>query len=122
MVLVAALLPGGIAVAVPDFKPDTALYGLLELLQFQKFRAVVCGQAFELLPEIRGASLQPVKYSPDSSRFPIWQFENQLLPGHSFCQGQKYRPAPGFTHYHIHFPVPVFFPLVDVLGAVCYAG
>ena len=71
MVLVAALLPCGVAVAVPDVEADAAVDGPAQLLQLQELRAVVGGNALEYLPEIFHGPLQPVKDGPDGGRLAV---------------------------------------------------
>lgn len=83
MVFVGALLPGGVAVAVVDLKPAAAADGAAQLLIPEKFRAVVRGDALELLFEIRQRFLQPVENSLDGGSCFVRQFEDHDIPADS---------------------------------------
>ena len=97
VVLVSALLPGGIAVAVVDRKALSSEDRSRELVILQKFRAVICGDALEQLlePPFAQPSLQPVEDGPDRFGPLIRDLEGQFVPAR---QGQQSRSAPLFPH------------------------
>ena len=101
MILVGALLPGGIAVAVPDVEPLPAEYGFCQLVIFKELRAVVCGDAAELLPEALSAHVlfQPVEYGPHRGGPFIRQIEDRFLPGIAFGQSEQRAFAFGAAHH-----------------------
>ena len=122
MVLVAALLPCGVAVAVPDVEADAAVDGPAQLLQLQELRAVVGGDALEYLPEVFYGSLQTVKDGPDGGRLAVRQLEDQLPAGQPLGEGQETGPGPGLAYDEVHLPVPPLQPPADKPRPVRYAG
>ena len=122
VILIAALLPCRIAVAVIHIKalalPPAAFPQKVVL---QELAAVICGDAFEFPLEIRCSAFQPVYGPADGLRPPIRQLHDDLLTAHALCQGQQHT-FPAFTADHqVHFPVSVFQPLGDVIRSGLYA-
>lgn len=106
MILVASFFPCRIAVTVVDMKPCSAPDAPDQLLILQKFAAVVCGDAAELLPELRRPALQPVDGPADRLRSPIRQLHNDLFPAPALGQRKQHSLGATATNDQIHLPMP----------------
>lgn len=90
MILIASFLPCRIAMAVVDLESFPTSDASDQLLILQKFAAVVCGDAAELLPELRRSALQPVDGPADRLRSPIRQLHNDFLSAPALGQREQH--------------------------------
>ena len=114
VVLYAALLPRRVTVAVPHLEPAAAVDAPAEFVILQKLAAVVRGQRFEALGEVRQLLFQLIEDPSDGGCLPVGQFAYDLLPAVSLRQGQQHRPALGLPDDQIHLPVSGFRALANV--------
>lgn len=105
MILVASFLPCRIAMAVVDLKSCPTLDAPDQLLILQKFAAVVCGDAAELLPELRRSALQPVDGPADRLRSPIRKLHNDLLSAPALGQREQHSLGATASNDQIHLPM-----------------
>lgn len=105
MIFIASFLPCRIAVTVVDMKPCSAPDAPDQLLILQKFAAVVCGDAAELLPELRRSALQPVDGPADRLRSPIRQLYNDLLSAPALGQREQHSLGATASNDQIHLPM-----------------
>lgn len=105
MIFIASFLPCRIAVTVVDMKPCSAPDAPDQLLILQKFAAVVCGDAAELLPELRRSALQPVDGPADRLRSPIRQLHNDLLSAPALGQREQHSLGATASNDQIHLPM-----------------
>ena len=105
MVLIASFLPRRIAMAVVDLKSCPAPDASDQLLILQELAAVVCGDAAELLPELRRSALQPVNGPADRLRSPIRQLHNDLLSAPALGQREQHSLGATASNDQIHLPM-----------------
>ena len=105
MIFIAPLFPCRIAMAVVDLKSCPTSDASDQLLILQKFAAVVCGDAAELLPELRRSALQPVNGPADRLRSPIRQLHNDLLSAPALGQREQHSLGATASNDQIHLPM-----------------
>ena len=105
MILIASFLPCRIAMTVVDLESFPTSDALDQLLILQKFAAVVCGDAAELLPKLRRPALQPVNGPADRLRFPIRQLHNDLLSAPALGQREQHSLGATASNDQIHLPM-----------------